>query len=284
MLLEHSYKKADKTTAAGVIQMLAGGLLILLFGIVAIFGRIWSLFSDSASSLPTQLFLISIVIGAFIIWKGYRNYKLSSRFRRIHRIMGESTYIELTEIEQKLYWNRRKLLKVLHRQASHGLWPESFIDDANGVFVLGYSPAHRSINSGNMALDEVINAANERIHDMATINRTIEDKDLRTQVDVLIDIARQIYNYAAKNPEKTGQLRQMSNYLLPTTVKLLTDYAQLHNQPVKSENMLESMQKIKDMMNTIEAAYRKHLSDLYENKSMDIQTEIEVMKKIIDTM
>jgi len=65
-------------------------------------------------------------------------------------------------------------------------------------------------------------------------------------------------------------------------VNLLGDYLELQNQTVKSENMIESMEKIKGMMTSIEAAFNKQLSDLYSGKAMDVSVEVEVMQNMLD--
>jgi len=275
-------KKADKTTAVSVVQMFAGVFLIILFGVFALLGLVWSLITDATSPLPTFLFLLNVVIGVFFIWKGYGNYKLASRFRRISRAMGESTDMELSALEQKLGWSRDKLLKALHRQRARDFWPDSYLDTDNGLFILGYSPTYLRTDSGNKALDELLKTANTHIHEMATASRSVDDTDLKAQTETLTDIAKQIYSYVEKNPDKSGLVRQLSSYFLPTTVNLLKDYVELQNQTVKSDNMIGSMKKIKGMMNSIEAAFNKQLSDLYSGKAMDVSVEVEVMQNMLD--
>ena len=275
-------KKADKTTAISVIQMFAGVFLIILFGIFALIGMVRSLIADVSSSLPTLLFLLNVIVGVFFIWKGYLNYKLASRFRRISRAMGDNTDMELSELAQKLGWKHDKLLRALRQQRAHGFWPDSYLDTDNGTFVLGYTPAYLKTDSGNQVLDELLGAANKNIHEMATVNRSIEDQDLKARAEALIDIAKQIYSYIEKYPDKSSQVRQLSSYFLPTTANLLKDYLELQNQPVKSESMLTSMEKIKDMMGRIEAAFNKELNDLYSGKAMDVAVEIEVMDNMLD--
>ena len=274
-------KKADKTTAVGVLQIFAGGFLIILFGIIALISGVWSFFVDGASSLPMLLFLISIIVGGLVIRKGYVNYKLASRFRRVYRAMDEETNITLSELEKKLGWDRKKLEKALRRQTAQGFWEDAFLDTNNGIFALGYNPAYLKTDSGDQALDELLGAANDHINELSTISRSVENTDLKAQVDTLADISKQIYDYVGKNPEKSSVVRQLSNYLLPTTVSLLTTYLKLQNQAVKSENMLESMQKITDMMDTIIPAFKKQLSNLYSEKTMDVDVEIEVMQNML---
>ena len=275
-------RKADKATAVGVLQIFIGTSLILIVWIIALISKFWTFFIDGSSSGSTFMTLISIFIGSLFIWRGFRNYKLAGRYRRVSRIIGDNTYIDLSVLESKLSWDRNKLIKTLNRQIAEGYWPDSYLDNSKGIFIKGYSPAILKTDSGIEAVDEILSKANSLIHDMATANHSIENDELTTQVDKLIDIAKQIYSYVEKEPEKFSQVRKLTSYFLPTTVNLLNDYLELQNQAVKTENMQDSMDKIKDMMPTIEKAFKKQLSSLYDSKAMDVSAEIDIMTQIID--
>ena len=273
-----SNKRADRFTAAGALQMILGGVLIILFGLLS--GAL-ALFLDG-SALPVILLLAGIGIGTLLLIAGFGNYKLASRFRRISEVMGENTKVELSAITSKLGWSRESILKYLRKQTARGLWPDSFLDESKGVFILGYSPTELKTDSGNQAVDEVLRDASGYIHEMTTINRSIDNPDLSKQVDTLIDIAKQIYSYIEKNPDKAGIVRQLSNYFLPTTVKLLTTYLELQNKTVKSDNMLEAMLKVSQVIGTIVEVFKKQLDSLYSEKAMDLAVEVEVLQSMVD--
>jgi hypothetical protein len=271
-------KKADRTTAVGALQMLLGGAQIVLFGILS--GAL-AIFMDNAT-LPTILLFAGLIIGTFLIFVGYGNYKVASRFRRISAAMGEATSIELSALTQKLGWSRDKLQKYINKQISRDFWPDSFLDTEKGLFILGYNPANLKTESGNQAVDDVLRTASGFIHEMTTINRSIENAELKAQVNTIIEINKQIYTYIEKNPDKSGLVRQLSNYFLPTTVKLLTSYLELQNQTVKSGNMLEAMKKVTEVIGTMEDVYKKQLDSLYSEKALDVSVEAEVLQNMVD--
>ncbi|MCL2426471.1 MAG: 5-bromo-4-chloroindolyl phosphate hydrolysis family protein [Oscillospiraceae bacterium] len=273
--------KADKTTAVGILQIFLGGVLILASLIIALIGAAWSFIFDVTGSTTAIITLACLVSGILLIWRGGMNYKLANRFRRAYVAMGENTVIKLSVLEQKLDLNRDKLVKSLRLQISRRYWTETFLDEENGVLVRGYNPTHLKSESNNQAISEILNKANGYIHEMVTINRVIDDEDLKVQVDTLASLSKQIYEYIDKNQEKVSQVRQLTNYFLPTTVELLTTYRELQEQTVKSDNMANSMQEIKDMMATIESAFRKQLDAIYGDKVLDASVEIEVMKGIM---
>jgi len=274
--------KADKKTAIGVIQILIGSILFFIFLIIALLNRVWASITGDTISTSAAIIFICIIISGFIIWKGFRNYKLASRYRRIFKAIGNDTSIKLSALEQKLGWDKNKIKKAIKQQISLGYWVNPYIDDVNEIFILRYNPVQLKTDSENKAINDILNKANNYIYDMSSRSRAITDEDLCNQVNILIDIANQVYDFVEKEHEKARLVRQFTNYFLPTTVELLTSYLEIQNQTVKTDSMIESMEKIKDMMKIIETAFKKQLDTVYSDKALDVSIEIDVMKGIID--
>ena len=274
--------KATNAIVTGILQALAGCALFILFGIGALISMAWSLFASTTGTLTWALFLAGTVGGFIFLWRGVSNITLASRFRKINGIMGNNTYIQFSVLEEKLNYDRKELIKNLRRQISLGFWPDSYLDVDNGAFMLGYAPPYLATDSSRQDVNELLKTANGFIHDMITINLSITNPALKTQVELLINIAKQIYDFVKNNPEKIRQVRQFSNYYLPTTVNLLKNYQELQRQAIKGDNIQESMQKIAGIMMTIETAFHKQLDDLYRDKSLDISVDIEVLQNMIN--
>lgn len=272
-------KKADKTTAIGVLQYITGALIFIICMLLSLVTSI--IFREQGSIMPTVLLVSGIAVGTILTCKGVVNYKRASRYRRIKKAMGDAGSIEITQLVNKLGWPKDKILSFIKSQTAHGFWPDSHLDTEKGIFMLGYNPSHIETDTGNTAADELLKEANKHLHDMATAARAIEDEELKAQTDRLIDITKQIYKAVEENPEKQSSVRQLTNYFLPTTAKLLTDYVDLQNQTVKSENMEQSMEKIKGSMSAIEETFKKQQEAIYNDKAMDISVEIDVLKKMM---
>ena len=273
-----SSPKTDGTILAGILQTLGGSFLFTIFGLGALISKILSLFAGSSGFMPLVLFLIGTVGGTYFLWKGIGNFVLAYNYRKISKIMGNSTSMQLSFLQQRLGWDKTKLIRALRKLITRGFWIDAFLDTDNSVLMLGYSQNYLPSNSGNREEDELFKTANGYIHEMTTLNIGISDSALKVKVEQLIDIARQIYAFAKKSPEKIRQIRQFSNYYLPMTVRLLKNYHELQSEIIKGENILESMQKIKDSMTTIEGTFKNQLNDLYQDKALDISVDIEVLK------
>jgi len=274
--------KSNKSTIAGFFQILVGCILFVFFGIGAAVSRFWYYFADASGALPLVLFLIGTAGGVFFFWKGINKINLAHRFRKISRIMGEDTAIQLSVLEKKLNWKRNQAVKALQRQIAQGFWTDAYLDTDSGVFMIGYDPPVLLTDSGNQAVDELLNTANGFIHEMVAINHTVSDPGLKARIVHLTDIAGQIYTFIKKNPGKIHLVRQFSNYYLPVTVDLLKNYQELQGQAIKGENIRESMLMIADGMGTVETAFKKQLNDLYQDKSLDISVDVEVLQKMIN--
>ncbi|MCL2221402.1 MAG: 5-bromo-4-chloroindolyl phosphate hydrolysis family protein [Oscillospiraceae bacterium] len=276
--MENIDKKANKATAIGVLQYITGALIFIICMILAL---VTSLLMIDGSIVPTVLMVSGIAVGTLLTCRGVINYKRASRYRRIKKAMGNAKSMELTELQSKLGWPKDKIIGFIKNQKNHGYWPESHLDTEKGMFMLGYNPSHLAADTGNTATDELLKEANAHLHDMATATRSIEDETLRERAGRIIDTTKQIYKAVEQNPDKQSAVRQLSNYFLPTTSKLLADYVELQSKPIKSDNMQESMLKIKDAMTTIEESFKKQQEAIYNDKAMDISVEIDVLKKMM---
>jgi len=274
-------RKADKTTAIGVLQYITGAIIFILCMVIALLVYLFNLARDAQSITHIIILIVGVVIGTLLTCKGVANYKRASRYRRIKKAMDGAVSIDIATLQSKLGWPKDKIKTFIKAQTEHGFWPDSHLDTEKGVFMLGYNPAHIDTDTGNIATDEVLKEANKHLHDMATAIRVVSDETLKAQAERIIEITKQIYKAVEQNPEKQSSVRQMSNYFLPTTAKLLTDYVDLQNQPIKSENMEETMAKIKDSMSSIEETFKKQQEAIYNDKAMDISVEIDVLKKMM---
>ena len=274
--------KANYTTIIGVLQVLAGGTLFVFFGIGALISKFFSFLADTSGTVALVLFFISIACGVLFLWRGIKNLIIASNFRKISREMGVNTYIKLSELEKRFNWERNQLVKILRRLINRGFWTEAYIDSVNDAFLLGYTPFSISTDSGNQAVDELLRTANDFIHEMNTICHTITEPALKAQAEHLIDIARQIFTFVKNEPGKIRQVRQFSNYYLPTAVSLLKNYQELKQPAVKGASIHESLQKIEGGMFTIETAFKQQLEDLYRDKSLEISVDIEVLQNMVN--
>lgn len=143
-------------------------------------------------------------------------------------------------------------------------------------------PKPEAINTGDPELDKVLTAAVEYMNQLSKLSLSITNERVTGPIQELLHICKQMFEYIKKTPDKVKQTRQFVNYYLPTTIKLLKNYEELSNEPVKGDNIKSAMQKIEDTMQSILTAFQKELDNLYQDKAMDISVDIEVMQNLME--
>lgn len=158
--------------------------------------------------------------------------------------------------------------------------PKKIIIGQKAVKVEEYKP--EPVKTGVEETDDLLTEGLKHFGDLVELDKTINDPKLDKPVRELLDVTRQIFDYVKKQPEKSKQIRQFVKYYLPTTIKLLKNYDELNRQPVKGENILESIKKIEGIMDGILITFRQQLDDLYREKNIDIAADIAVMENMIN--
>ena len=275
--------KAENATIFGVSQIIVGGAILFIFGAGALVSRVFSWFTNRPGTLSLALFLIGVVGGACFLWRGIDNLTIAAGFRKVKGALGNSKYIQLSTLEQKLGWDRRKLTQSLQQQMERRFWPEAFLDLENGAFMPEVAAApYIHADTGDNHADGMLVKANGHIHDLMALSFSIQDTQVKNQIEQLLVITKQIYGYVRSNPEKARQISRFSDYHLPTAVSLLQDFQGLESQAVHGSNIQASMQKIRESMPSFENAFRQQLDGLYQDKAMNIAVEVKVLQKTMD--
>jgi hypothetical protein len=132
--------------------------------------------------------------------------------------------------------------------------------------------------SGDSAADALIETGRGHLRELARLDKMIMDKPLSKNIQSITAATRQLLEFLSQSPHKHAQARQLIDYALPTTIKLIKQYDYLERQPVKGENIRKSMVKIIEMSGTVAEIMQKELDALYSDKTIDIEVDIEVLK------
>jgi len=136
-------------------------------------------------------------------------------------------------------------------------------------------------SSGNREVDALVSEGRQSIKRMRELNAQIQDKKISQQINRLEQLSNEIFAQVTKNPAKLPQIRKFMSYYLPTTIKLLTSYAEMSAQSVRGKNITATMQKVEGIMDTIVTAFEKQLDSLYGSEALDISTDITVMENLL---
>jgi hypothetical protein len=131
-------------------------------------------------------------------------------------------------------------------------------------------------------VDPIVAEGKKAIGEMGRLYSSIQDQSVRGKINELMRITDKIVQDAIADPSDVPQIKKFMNYYLPTTIKLLNSYDRMGSQGIEGENLTKSMHSIEDMLDTAIAAYKKQLDSLFADQAMDIETDIEVMNRLLD--
>lgn len=141
------------------------------------------------------------------------------------------------------------------------------------------SPEHKK--SYGPEIDPILEEGYRALGEMARIYSSVQDKDVRQKINELMRITDKITQDAIADPDDIPQIKKFMNYYLPTTIKLLNAYDRMSSQGIEGENLDRSMNNITEMLDQAIVAYKKRLDSLFENQALDIETDIEVMNRML---
>ena len=136
--------------------------------------------------------------------------------------------------------------------------------------------------SGNERADELIKQGQEYIRRLSELAHLISNEGVGRQIDHLINISRQIFDFVSKNPMHHRKINTFMEYYYPTALKFLESYVEFSSRTVKGENIQATLDKISASLTSIEAAFEHQLDNLYSDKALDIKTDIAVLENIME--
>ena len=137
--------------------------------------------------------------------------------------------------------------------------------------------------TGDAERDAVLAAGRDFIQTLNKLREGITDAHMTEYIDRLRESGRKMFEFVEKNPVDARQIRGFINYYIPTAIKLLNSYEELEgvNQQAAGGAIIETKRKIEGVMESVVTAFDKQLGVLYEDKALDIKTDIEVLKNIL---
>jgi 5-bromo-4-chloroindolyl phosphate hydrolysis protein len=132
--------------------------------------------------------------------------------------------------------------------------------------------------TGYESADELLKAGDAHLRTVRELSAKIDNTDVRAKVDRLGGTCQRIFDYVRQNPKSADELRKFMNYYLPTLEKLVKTYELMEEHGVEGENITASKARISQMLDTMDAAFRKQLDALFGDTALDIDTDITVME------
>ena len=113
------------------------------------------------------------------------------------------------------------------------------------------------------------------------LNDRIADETLSLKIDRIEQVSGRIFKAIEDDPGKKDAAGTFLNYYLPTTLKLLENYADFEEAGVSGENLSQAKSRIAATMDNIVAGFEHQLDELYRTDAMDVDSDIRVMETML---
>ena len=214
------------------------------------------------------------------------------RFATYLRTAGQKAAVPLDYLARAVDVSRKRVEKDVNLMLEKGMWgDEAYIDLGSGMLFKSqeaatayFDAAHRAKAEQEQprqpaaAAPEGYAAILAQIRDL---NDRIADERLSAQMDRMEQVAGRIFRLIEEDENKRAAAGTFLSYYLPTTLKLLENYAAFEEAGVSGENLSQAKAKIEKTMDSIVAGFEHQLDELYRTDAMDIDSDIRVMETML---
>lgn len=112
-------------------------------------------------------------------------------------------------------------------------------------------------------------------------NETIPGEEISEKIERMEVLVDKIFDRVEQKPACASDVRKLTEYYLPTTVKLLETYAEMDAQPVGGANIQAAKREIETTLDTINKAFEKLLDSLFQETAWDVSSDISVLQTML---
>ena len=225
----------------------------------------------------------SLLLGSGVIKRRQR------RFATYLRTAGQKQAVPLDYLARAADVSRRRVEKDINAMLEKGLWgDEAYIDMGSGMLFRSQDAASVYFDAARRAgaeQESPVQTAPEGyagiLRQIRELNDRIADEALSAKLDRLEQLSGRIFKLVEENEEKRAAASTFLNYYLPTTLKLMENYANFEEAGVSGENLSQAKAKIEKTMDSIVAGFEHQLDALYRTDAMDIASDIQVMETML---
>lgn len=317
-IVRSRFRSSGGLTASGVVLTSVGGVFTATFGAAEIAGIAATALSIEPLEMAGSIAGL-IVCAAFLglsVWAlvaGVKRLTLGARLKAFQRIFGDREVCSIKELSERTQLSPAKTVDVARKLIKRGLLPQGRLDDdatclmvtndsynlyleakrsyeqrqrENGV--IQNAKARAGFGSSPSALPvkarAFIDTVNTYTQEISALNVAIDDIGLSEQIVHIEMTIGKIVDRVKSDPsllDSVSGLDRLDDYYLPQTIKLLTAYEELEEQPVQGENIRNSRKEIENTLGVLNTAYEKLLDATFEDMSMDVSSDITVLHAIL---
>ena len=259
-------------------------------------------------ALGTAATLIPLtIISALLLGKGIFSSRRARRVKEYSRIWTGKQYVMIEDIEDKVKWDRKRILKDIHFLTQRDLIIGAELDEGETCLMLTDESKQQYKDAMNAKklreqeeekkreLEEAMENAAPKEREVYRIKKEgeqclkqlgdmklkIQSAEVKEKISQMEVRAARIFVSAAEHPESISQTDKWFKYYFPSVMKLLTVYKDMEKQPVQGENIQKTRREIEESLDTMNTALEKLFDEMFQNVAMDISSDIQVLEVML---
>ena len=295
-------QKLPEKTKAGLLKT------AMVISFLLAFSMLMVLFFDGFSyDFLKNLFLTALfsIFGFFTFKKSQQLDMISKDYTRFLRELGHNTVIPIRDLASSVQKSEEDTIKELMYMMNKGYFKQARIVENNSLFLLDI-PTFKLYKNQKNQMPNLSHKENKKIaqdastktnkdkaeeiikitsKEITSINLDISRIKNRNFLEKVIEIKKTIENITniiKRYPEKAYVLDKFIEYYLPTTVKLIDAYTEYEIMESNDSKIKNSLAEIESSIEIINEAFEKIQLELMEDRTMDIKTDIDTMKILLN--
>lgn len=295
-------QKLPEKTKAGLLKT------AMVISFLLAFSMLMVLFFDGFSyDFFKNLFLTALfsILGFFTFKKSQQLDMISKDYTRFLRELGHNTVIPIRDLASSVQKSEEDTIKELLYMMNKGYFKQARIVENNSLFLLDI-PTFKLYKNQKNQMQNLSHEENKKIaqdastktnkdkaeeiikissKEITSINLDISRIKNRNFLEKVIEIKKTIENITniiKRYPEKAYVLDKFIEYYLPTTVKLIDAYTEYEIMESNDSKIKNSLAEIESSIEIINEAFEKIQLELMEDRTMDIKTDIDTMKILLN--
>lgn len=258
--------------------------LIYVLAVILLFTSAGEIFSWIKSSLFLTVLPISAVAIFVVLLTRYLNTSQDRLDNYVYAI-GMRDQVDLDELMSEMGVNERKLRRDIRSLKKKGKIPKNaYIDEGKRQLILKPEIVRAKTQREQQEKAEPQTPETEYKHillEIRALNVMIDDETVSRKIDRIEEITSAIFDFVSQKPERRREIDTFMEYYLPTTVKLLKQYAHLEQQTVSGENIASSRARIEGILDKLVLGFEKQLDILFKSDAVDITSDIKTLEKML---
>ena len=303
---------SDKKIYISDNELMSNGMISLIGGGFTSFGLGIGFIDRIISGGFLDIVALSSMFAASAIWCMYGIKVLKDRlifnnYQKVINLSESHSYATIEELMNETGESKKKTIKRLRKMIRKRWFKEGHIDKNETTFIstnetyalyqktqLGFEERQRIEEElgrfkeentkkveNEAEVNETLNQGRKYLAQISHLNDRITGIEVSNKIFKIEDLTGRILKRVEEHPSSVEDIKQLMKYYLPMTIKLLTAYAEMDEQPVKVENIDKSKREIENVLDSLNDAFNKLLDDLYKDTAWDISSDVSVLNAML---